>query len=108
MVLHFLGLFYSLQRGSNGFIAERTILSQISYKIIANVGINTKFSYLFETFGSMSEIMFSNDSLSKQYFFQQLKKHECLLSFSTSLLWIGGKTMVQKFENDRNFLLYHC
>ena len=40
--------------------------------------------------------------------FQQLKIHECLLSFTTSLFWNGWKTMVQKCENDRNFLLYHC
>ena len=35
--------------------------------------------------------------------FQQLKKHECPLSSSTSLLWNGWRTMVQKCENDHHF-----
>ena len=65
------------------------------------------FSCLFETFGTMFAIMFSSDSMSKENF-QQLKIHECLLSFTKSLFWNGWETMVQKFENDRNFLLYHC
>ena len=48
----------------------------------------------------MSEIMFPSDSMSK-IFFQQLKIHECLLSFLTSLFWNGWKSMIQKCENDR-------
>ena len=60
------------------------------------------FSCLFETFGSMSEIMFSSDSMSKNIF-QQLKVYECLLSFSTSLFWNVWKIMVQKCENDSHF-----
>ena len=66
------------------------------------------FSCLFETFGSMSEIMFSSDSMSKKYFFQQLKVHECLFSFSTSLFWNGWKTMVQNVRMTGIFLIYHC
>ena len=62
------------------------------------------FSCLFETFGTMSEIMFSSDSMSKKKF-QQLKIQECLLSFTTSLFWNGWDTMGQICENDRNFLL---
>ena len=54
----------------------------------------------------MSEKMFTSDSMSKKKI-QQLKIHECLLSFTTSLFWNGWKTMVQKCENDRNMLLYH-
>ena len=65
------------------------------------------FSCLFETFGTMSEILFLVIA-SKKNFFQQLKIHECLLSFTTSLFSYGWETMVQKSENDRNFLLYHC
>ena len=40
------------------------------------------FSCLFETFGTMSEIMFSSDSISTKKN-QQLKIHECLLLFTT-------------------------
>ena len=49
--------------------------------------------------------MFSSDSMSKKHFFQQLKTHECVLSFSTSLFWNGWKTMVQKcqIENESHF-----
>ena len=65
------------------------------------------FSCMFETFGTLSEIMFSSGSMSKKKKFQQLKIHECLLSFTTSLFWSGWETMVQKCENDRNFFLYH-
>ena len=49
------------------------------------------FSCLFETFGTMSEIMFSSDSMSKKNL--QLKIHECLLSFTTSFIvleWLGN------------------
>ena len=45
------------------------MLHIISYKIITTVGIYTYFSSLFEAFGSMSEIMFNSDSMSKKYFF---------------------------------------
>ena len=82
------------------------VLHIISYKIITIVGIYTKFFCLFETSGKMSEIMFSSDSMSKKKI-QQLKIHECLLSITTSLFWNGWETMVQKFEIDRNFLIYH-
>ena len=76
--------------------------------LVAVVGIlHQIFSCLLETFGTMSQIIFSSDGMSKNIF-QQLKIHECLLSFTTSLFWNGWKTMVQKCENDRNFLLYHC
>ena len=70
------------------------VLHIISYKIITN----DIFSYLWETFGSISEVKFSS-----KIFFQQLKIHEGLLSFSTSLFWNGWKTMIQKFENDSHF-----
>ena len=84
----------------------------VTYNFIQNHNhwrdLHQIFSCLFETFGTMSAIMFSSDSMSF-FFVQQLKIHECLLSFTTSLFWNGWETMVQKFENDRNFLLfYHC
>ena len=64
------------------------------------------FSFLFETFGTMSEIMFSTHSMS--FFLQQLKIHECLLEFTTSLFFEWLENNGSKCENDRNFLLYHC
>ena len=70
--------------------------------------IHQIFSCLFETFGSMSEIMFSSYSMSKKYFFQKLKIHECLLSFSISLFWNGWKTKVQNVRMTGIFLIYHC
>ena len=95
-------------RGKYGYFDIIMVLHRISYKIITTVGIYTNFfSCLFETFGTMSEIMFSSDSMSKNIF-QQLKIHECLLLLTTSLFWNGWKTMVQKCEIDSNFLLYHC
>ena len=54
------------------------------------------FSCLFETFCTVSEIMFSSDSVSKKN--QQQKIHECLLSFTTSLFGMVGK---QWFKNVR-------
>ena len=98
-------------REKYGYFNVIMVLHIISYKIITTVGIYTKFfpaCLRHFKFGTMSEIMFSSDSMSKNFFFQQLKKHEWLLSFTTSLLWNGWETMVQKCENDRNFLLYHC
>ena len=44
------------------------VLHIISYKVITTVGIYTNFSRLFETFGTMFEIMFSSDSMSKKNF----------------------------------------
>ena len=45
----------------------------VTYNFIQNHNhfrdLHQIFSYLFETFGTMSEIMFSNDSMSKKYFF---------------------------------------
>ena len=83
----------------------------VTYNFIQNHNhwrdLHQIFSCLFETFGTMFAIMFSSDSMSKKKI-QQLKIHECLLSFTTSLFWNGWETMVQKFENDRNFLLNHC
>ena len=74
----------------------------VTYNFIQNHNhcrdLHQIFSCLFETFGTMPEIMFSCDSMSKSF----------LLSFTTSLFWNGWETMVQKYENDRNFLLYHC
>ena len=81
----------------------------VTYNLIQNHNqywdLHQIFFCLFETFGSMSEIMFSSDSMSKKIFFQQLKIHECLLSFSTSLFWNGWKTIIQKSENDSHFLI---
>ena len=100
---------HAICQGKYGYFDFIMVLHIISYKIITTVGmIHQIFSCLFETFGSMSEIMFSSDSMSKKNFFQQLKIHECLLSFTTSLFLSGWKTMVQKCMNDRNFLLYYC
>ena len=83
----------------------------VAYNFIQNHNhcrdLHQLFSCLFETFGTMSLIMFSSDRVSKKNF-QQLKIHECLLPFTTSLFWNGWKRMVQKCENERNFLLYHC
>ena len=83
----------------------------VTYNFIQNHNhcrdLHQIFSCLFETFGTMSEIMFFSDSLTI-FFSQQLKIHECLLSFTTSFFWNGWETMIQKCENDRNFLLYHC
>ena len=46
------------------------VLHIISYKIITTVGIYTNFFLLVEAFDTMSEIMFSSDSMSN--FFKQL------------------------------------
>ena len=78
------------------------VLHIISYKFHKQCRDLYHFSCLFKTFGSMSEIMFSSDSMSKKNF-HQLKIHECLLSLSTSLFWNGWKTMIQKCENDSHF-----
>ena len=89
--------------GENKAILVLLWLHIVSYKIKTNVGIYTKFfPACLKHLVSMSEIMFSSDSMSKNIV-QQLKIHECLLSFSTLLFWNGWKTMVQKCENDRYF-----
>ena len=71
----------------------------VTYNFILNHNhwrdLHQIFSCLFETFGTMSEIMFSSDSMSKKNF-QQLKIHEFLLSFTTSLFSNGWETVVQK------------
>ena len=77
----------------------------VTYNFIQNHNhwrdLHQIFSCLFETFGTMSAIIFSSDSMSIFFF-------NSWTSFTTSLFWNGWETMVQKFENDRNFLLYHC
>ena len=82
------------------------VLHIISYKIITTVGIYTKFfPACLKHFVQCLKYCFLVIAYQKK--FQQLKIHECLLSFTTSLFWNGSETMVQKCENDRNLLLYH-
>ena len=52
--------------GRYGYFDVIMVLHIISYKVITTVGIYTNFSRLFETFGTMFEIMFSSDSMSKK------------------------------------------
>ena len=56
--------------GKYGYVDVTMVIHIVSYKIITNCrDIHLFFSCLFETFGSMSEIMFSSDNVSKTYFF---------------------------------------
>ena len=83
------------------------VLHIISYRIITNVGIYTNFfpaclrhlvqclKYCFLVIACQKNIH------------QQLKIHECLLSFSTSLFWNGWITMVQNVRMTVTFLIYH-
>ena len=80
----------------------------VTYNFIQNHNhwrdLHQIFSCLFETFGTMSAIMFSSDRISKRKNFNSWK----YMNIYFSCFWNGWETMVQKFENDRNFLLYHC
>ena len=83
--------------GKYGYFDVIMVLHIISYKIINCRDLHQYFSCLLATFGTMSEIMFSSDSISN--FFQQLKIHKCLLSFTTALIWNGWEIIV--FRNVR-------
>ena len=77
---------YAICRVKYGYFDFIMVLHIISYKINHCRDLHQFFSCLFETFGTMSEIMFSSDSMSKKIFFQQLKIHECLLSVSNIIV----------------------
>ena len=63
--------------GGGGGNTAILIYFGVTYHFIQNHNhcrdLHQIFSCLFETFGSMSEILFSSDSMSKKIFFQQLK-----------------------------------
>ena len=80
--------------GEYGYFDVIMVLHIISYKIINCRDLHQYFSCLFAT---LSEIMFFSDSIS--IFFQQLKIHKCLLSFTTALIWNGWEIIV--FRNAR-------
>ena len=67
----------------------------VTYNFIQNHNqcwdLHQIFSCLFEMIGSMSEIIFSSDSMSKKYFFNSWKYMNVFFHFSTSMFWNGWK-----------------
>ena len=99
-------IMHAIRWGRYGYFDVIMVLHIISYKIITTVGIYTKFfpaclRHLVQCL--KKKILLIACQIKKK-----LKIHECLLSFTTSLFWNGFVIMVQKYENDRNFLLYKC
>ena len=83
-----------------GYFDFIMVLHIISYKIITIVGIYTKlFPACLRHLVQCLTLCFL--VIACQICFQQLKIHECLLSFTASLFWNGRKKMVQKGENGK-------
>ena len=80
------------------------VLHIISYKN-HNLDLHQIFSCLFETFGTMSEIMISSDSMSKKLSTSENTRMSTFVYNIIVLVWLGKNGL--KCENDRNFLLYH-
>ena len=69
--------------------------------------LHQNFSCLFETFGFMSEIMFSSDSMSKKYFFNSWKYMNVYFRFQQYCFGLVGKQWFKNVRTTVIFLIYH-